>query len=533
MPKLATRTVLFTLSLCFITSALHADDALRSGKIAFAKRNYKEALALFQQAKKARPADGEPYYYAGLVHERNGNKSAAMAEFRRATELTMPAELKEKAFWKVLLHLRYVGDWENLHAIAQRFLSLRANPEVEKMRDLAEANMNPAHRKIQRVLNEAAEAEKRGRLAEAASLYAEAARLDPGSTGTLWKAGDALRKLDRCSDAQRYYLRAIEVDGAAWYSFFQSGVCFYKMQRFAEAVRSFDQATRLNANPDASFRFYLQTGRGLSLLELERVDDADGALRSLRENKAMFAKSGPAAILAATLAAIRNDRGSIEPLLRRIDEQEADRPAVPVIRGIKSLLAADFVALEKGLQPLLGAKARRGRLESYTAQLLLLVAHRHALVADFDAARLALKQYHTLRLPGPLQGVLFRSALGNPLTPFLEDHPQQAAAYAKDVRLFAAHPGEAAAIIEGRILFESGETAQARPLLEKAGADPLCLLYLGIVQYDAGELPAARVSVKEALRLDPDLRRRILDRKVLLDLIESPDPSPAPSEPNR
>lgn len=522
-------SLVIILALGLFAPALHADDALRSGKIAFAKHNYKEALSLFQQAKNARPGDGEPYYYSGLVQERNGNKSAAMTEFRRATELNMAADLKEKAFWKLLLHLRYVEDWENLHAVAQRFLALHGNSEVEKMRDLAEANMNPAHRKLQRLLNEGAEAERRGKMAEAATHYAEAARLDP-STKTLWKAGDALRKLDRCSEAQRYYLRAIEVDGSAWYSYFHSGVCYYKMQRFNEAIRSFDQAEKLNDSQDANFRFYLKTGKGLSLLELERIEEAERSLQSLRENKAMFAKSGPAAILAATLSAIKNDRGSIDPLLRRIEETELDRPAVNVIKGIRSLMAADFNALEKDLQPLFAAKARRGRLEAYTGQLLLLLAHYHGLVEDYDAAKVALKQYHNLHLSGNMQGILFRTALANPLTPFREDHPQQATAYSRNLRILADHPAEAPSIIEGRILYESGDVGLARPFLEKAGSDPLCILYLGIVRYDSGDFANARLSLKEALRRDPTLKRLILDRKVLLDLVESPDPSPPSPE---
>jgi tetratricopeptide (TPR) repeat protein len=524
------RSLALSLLVLFPLTSLFAQDALRQGKIAFAKRNYKEALTLLQQAKNAHPSDGEAYYYTALVHERTGKKGPALTEYRRATELQLSPDLKEKAFWKLVLHYRHVQDWDNLYSVSQRFLAFRPNKEVEKLRDQAEANLNPARKRIQRLLADGAEAEKRGRLAEAASHYGEAARLDSDNVKTLWKAGDVYRKMDKCTDALRWYRKAVALDDDAWYSHYQAAVCQYRLLEFDAALVSFAKAEKRNEKPEASFRFYLNTGRGLAALELEDLDQANRALKIVRENKKLFSKSAPASILAAMTLLLNNDRTSIEPYLQRIGKDDPDRPAASLLKAIRSVNAADYEAAEEEIDELYidasnTEEKRTNRLQRYTGQILILIAHHHLLNGRKSEAMKSIERYHSLKT-GEIKGSLFLLASSNPMTPFREDRAELAARYSKDLRIFSRAPDQAAAIVEGRLLYEEDDEEKAVAVLQNATADPLCRFYLAELLFEKGDFAEARKHLSEALRADPSLMERLKENDDLYDFHITPDKAP-------
>lgn len=507
---------------------LQAQDALREGKIAFAKRNYSQAITLLQAAKKARPSDGEAYYYTALVYERTGKKGAALSEYRRATELQLAPELKEKAFWKLVLHYRHVQDWDNLYSVSQRFLAFRPNREVEKFRDQAEANLNPARKRIQRLIAEGEADEKRGQLSQAAAHYAEAARLDPDNIKILWRAGDAYRKLDRCRDALPYYKKAIAADDESWYSHFQAGVCQYGLREFDDALVSFAKAEKRNDRPDETFKFYLNTGRGLAHLELEQIDEAERALSILKSNRKLFEKSAPASILAAMLALLKNDRASIDPYLNRIGKTDPDRPAVPLLRSIRAVNVGDYAEAEKQMDELFLENEKRGnRFNHYVAQALVLIAHHHYLNGRNEKALQALARYRSLEVDETAsKGVLYRLSSANPVTPFKEGQSTLAQKYSAGLRILAAHPTQAAAIIEGRVLFEEDEREQAWSALNKAQGDPLCRFYLAELQRERGDARLARETLKSALREDDTLVQKLQEFKELDEIWRTPEPVP-------
>ncbi len=511
--------------LIFASTALHAQDALRAGKVALARRNYSQAISLLQKAKKARPGDGEAYYYTGLVYERTGKKAAAMTEYQRATELRLASDLKENAYWKLVLYYRHIQDWDNLYTVSKRFLAFRPSKQVEKIRDQAEANLDPSRKQVQRLLALAQSDEKQGQLECAARRYAEAARLDPDNIKVLWKAGDAYRKLERFKSALFYYRKAMAAGDDSWYSPFQAGVCYYGLQQFEKAIVSFNQAERRNKRPDKTFTFYLNTGRGLAHLELEQLEPARRALADVQKSPELMKKSAPASILAAMVSVLSKNDASIEQYLEHIGQTDPDRPAVPLLRLVQALNQGDFIEAGKQMDELFVEGQKRGnRLNRYVAQALLLLGHYHYVAGRSEEARVALQRYRSLAVDSSgFQGILFKLAASNP-APYRELDPELAAQYASVLKILSKHPDQAAAIIEGRMLFEEGKREEAWPLLNAATGDPLCRFYLADLQLERGDAELARETLASALREDGSLLERLDDFDELDELWSSSEP---------
>ncbi|MBW7858539.1 MAG: tetratricopeptide repeat protein [Leptonema sp. (in: Bacteria)] len=501
--------------------SLHAQ--VREGKIAFAKKDYKSALNYFQNAKTANPSDGEPYYYSALVHERTNHKSSAITEYRRATELNLNSDLKRKAFWKLVLHYRHIQDWDNLLAVSQKFLEFQPNSEVEKLKDLAETNINPIKIKSQKLAKEAETLEKKGQFKAAATLYAEASQLDPDNLQLTWKAADLYLKTDQTTDALTWYRKAIRLSPDSWYSYFQAAVCEYKLLHFTEAIDFFNKAEKLNTKPQSSFLFFLNNGRGLAYLEIERISDANIALKELQNQKTLYNKSSSAAILSVMLTLLSNNRISIEPQLTKISKEDADRPAIPILRSIEAVRSADYIKADNYIDDLFRDNEKRGnRFNRYIGQVLLLISHYYILTDNIEKAETSLSRFKSLDVHS-IDGAIFKLVLANPATPFKEDQTQLAKRYSKDLALFAESPINVASILEGRLLYQNNQFDQALPLLQKQFNDPVSLFYLAQIQLENDNKVEAQLNIKKAVSKDAELMTQLKENQDLYRLWVMPD----------
>ena len=499
---------------------------VRDGKIAFAKRDYKTALTYFQNAKTANPSDGEPYYYSALVHERTNHKLSAISEYRRASELNLSCDLKRKAFWKLVLHYRHVQDWQNLLAVSQKFLAFEPNSEVEKLRDLAETNISPEKIKSQKLTKEAEAFEKKGQLIKAAILYSEAGHLDPENLQLAWKAGDTHLKTDQPIEALSWYRTAIKISPDSWYSYFQAAVCQYKLLRFVEAIDLFNKAEKLNSKPKDTFLFYTNSGRGLSYLEIERIKEAKQALKELQKQKALFNKSSSAAILSVMLTLLSNNRISIEAQLTQISKEDADRPAIPLLRSIEAIRSADYISADNYLDDLFRNNEKRNdRFNRYIGQALLLVSYYYLLIDNTEKSEISLNRFKSLTSNANLhfEGALFKLVSANPMTPFKENQTQFAKRYSKDLNLFASSPASVANILEARLLYKTHQFEEAIPALQKNTADPVSLFYLAELQMNKGDEINAQSNIKKAINKDDELMGELKENQDLYRLWLLPD----------
>lgn len=274
-------------------------DAYRQGRVYLGQRNYSAALESFRAAIRANPSDGNSYFYIGHIQERQGNKPAAIESYKRATGLNTKSDLREQAYWKVVLYLRHIEDWDALSVYAGRFLQFRRHSRVAQLKELADSRRDPRKVEVARLTASARKKMSAGEVTEAARLYERAVSIMPEDDILRWNFISTAVKADR-HDLALKHLKVLERKHPnEWKYHYKSGVSEYNLGFYSDALQSFDRAEKINKKPNRAFRRYLSIGRGLTLLEL---DDAKGAYRELRE--AHEIKSSDAVISGLARAAV-------------------------------------------------------------------------------------------------------------------------------------------------------------------------------------------------------------------------------------
>jgi tetratricopeptide (TPR) repeat protein len=118
-------------------------------------------------------------------------------------------------------------------------------------------------------------AHKRGALADAERLYAQALELLPGLVPALSNRGAALRDLERPAEAIACYEEALRLEPNHVFVLNNRGVALIDLRRPAEALASFEQALRLKPGFAAA-----HNNRGRALANLDPAPDPQDALAS-------------------------------------------------------------------------------------------------------------------------------------------------------------------------------------------------------------------------------------------------------------
>ena len=167
--SLRKRVLLILLSLVFLQgfTGIDARSLYLQGKYAFSKGKTDEAYKLFQKALKESPKNGNPLFYMGYINEKQDKKESAMKHYQNAIKLRMDKDLKEKAYWKLVLHYKNVRDWQNLLSYSQRFLQFADYKSVRSLEDLAKRNYNPIFSRSIKLLQTAQQDRREGNLHKA------------------------------------------------------------------------------------------------------------------------------------------------------------------------------------------------------------------------------------------------------------------------------------------------------------------------------------------------------------------------------
>jgi len=252
-------------------------NAYQDGKRAFSRRDYKSAFTLFQQALKENPGSGDPLFYMGYMHENQGRKSEAMQAYGRAVGMAMSPDLKEKAFWRLVLHYRYQNDWDNLYIYASRFQRFKPNSRVAGMLAQAEASRDPSRGRFEAHVRSGDEFSRQKNHAQAAREYASALSLKPGVKELRWKLSLELMELRDYQAAMRELDHLISSD-PRWEYHYKQAVCQYHLGSYQKALDSYQKADTMNENKGNNFLQMVWLGRGLALLELGNLAPARAAL---------------------------------------------------------------------------------------------------------------------------------------------------------------------------------------------------------------------------------------------------------------
>jgi Flp pilus assembly protein TadD len=266
------------------------------GRVALVQARHADAEGFFRKASELAPA--EPVYHSnlGLVLQRLTRYADAEAEFERTVALNPNDPEAYNGLGRVALVQARHADAEgffrkaselapaepvyhsNLGLVLQR-LTRYADAEAEFERTVA---LNPNDPEAYNGLGRVALV--RQRYEEAELAFRKAITLDEKGYAARLYLGSLLTSLERYDEAEACLKEALKLDptnSEAHEAHNEFGRCFFRQRKYNEAASHYRQAVRLKPNNLAA-----QRGSALSLMEVERFDEAERQLRALVEPKA-------------------------------------------------------------------------------------------------------------------------------------------------------------------------------------------------------------------------------------------------------
>lgn len=268
------------LAVCFLFISLAPPNPIqaqnggyyRQGKLAFSGRNYDRAYGLFQKALQANPSNGNPLFYMGYILEQQNRRGEAVNTYQRAVNLRMDRDLREKAYWKIVLHHKFVRDWENLYIYSDKFLKFNDSRGVRKLYELADQNRDPRVARVNALMQDARKQEHDGKIAAAAAIYKQALGVKSDHHPARWQLALARIQLKEYREAEGDLRVLIQSDPKRWEYHYKAGICNLQMDRYNDTLRDMEKARGLNEKPGKSFVYYVNLAEGLAYLERDTFD---------------------------------------------------------------------------------------------------------------------------------------------------------------------------------------------------------------------------------------------------------------------
>lgn len=289
------RTLVVALFLCLGATELHATYYFRLGKQQFSLRNYTRALESFEKDAKARPGNGDSYFYIGYIHEREGRKLEAVNYYRRAVELRMDKDLKIKAFWKIVLHYKYHREWTNVAFYCRKFLEFRNLKQIRDLLEEAEKHHGPDQTRQTDLLVKAEQLMRDKKPEEAIGLLRQVLATDPGHRRALWDLAQSLISLSRYSEAISPLRSLVSASPEVWQYHYRLGLCYFRTQNPADAKTAYQLAAKHNPEGGSKFSHFIQ-------LRLGDVHLSEADLNGAAEAYALAGKAQQSAELTERLA---------------------------------------------------------------------------------------------------------------------------------------------------------------------------------------------------------------------------------------
>ncbi len=298
---------------------LAAQDYYRQGKMAYGARNFERARDLFEKAMQANPSNGNPCFYLGYMLDNQNHRDLAVQQYRRGVDLQMDADLREKAFWKIVLYYKYTQDWDNLAVYSEKFLKYKDIPQIREFLDEAREKRDPTEGRIRELTASAEKKRAAGDNKGAAQDYRAilALKWDEHSA---WNLAAISMQLKEFGEALGLYNRLID-QKPGWEYYYKRGVCQYSLRKYDASLSDFQKARTLNKKPDSGFKHFVSVGEALTLVELGRADEAVEKLKQALSIR----KSASASAALARVELTLGNRAEAERYAASIEDNERER----------------------------------------------------------------------------------------------------------------------------------------------------------------------------------------------------------------
>jgi tetratricopeptide (TPR) repeat protein len=266
----------------------------------------------------------------------------------------MDRDLREKAYWKIVLHYKFVRDWENLYVYSEKFLKYNDSSGIRQLRELASQNRDPRITRIRSLMQEAQRQEKAGQLTEAAATYRAALHIKNDHQPARWELALVQIQLKEYRDAEISLRILIGADPGRWEYHYKAGVCNLLMDRHEDALRDMERARELNDQPGKSFVYFVNLVEGLAYLEREEF-------RRAREHFDAALEARSTARLRGALARAQWQLGEFAAAAdnaRRALRKEPDQPDALLVYALDRIRTGRpdaFAASRRVLDALYGA----------------------------------------------------------------------------------------------------------------------------------------------------------------------------------
>lgn len=464
--------LIFLIVFLYGSSTLSADD-YRQGRVHLGQRNYTAAMQSFQSALKSDPSNGNSWFYIAYIQERQGNKPAAIESYKRAVGSRMKPDLKEQAYWKIVLYLRHIEDWDSLSVYAGRFLQFKSHSRVAELKALADSRRDPRKVEVARLTGSARQELKSGDFTNAARLYERAVSIMPEDDVLRWNFISIAVKADRHDIALKHLNVLKRKHPNAWKYQYKSGVSEYNLGFYSDALESFDRAEEINKKPDRSFKRYISIGRGLTLLEL---DDVEGAYRELKEANQI--KSSDAVIAGLARATVYLNRPDAGKYVNEAKKSASEKPDTHLASGLYSVQNNTKAAVEH-LKKYLNHSESNQNSPVYREVQLILADQQKApfneigqfqLLNNCPESDLELKNTRYLYSKSHPESKFLKTLSNNPveacyiaLSKTLESDTEY-----RDLKIDTAPEETTTAFFAGYYFYKSGQRLRALQLLEKS-----------------------------------------------------------------
>ena len=228
------------------------------GRVALMQQRYEDAEKSFRKASSINSVEPAYRYNIGLALQNLKRYQEAEEEFRRALELNKDCFPAHNGLGALLFDRKRYDD-----AKAEFQTAIQLNP-----------NDAETHNWLGRV------ALTQQRYEDAEKSFRKAIELDQKESSAHRDLGSLLTSLGCYDEAETFLKEAVKLDPKDDKSYNELGRFFYTQKKCEEAVFQYRQAVRLNPGNVAA-----QKGLALSLMAIDRFEEAERQLRPLIESK--------------------------------------------------------------------------------------------------------------------------------------------------------------------------------------------------------------------------------------------------------